>query len=266
MDLDLNNLEAMIQAYILSLPRVYLVFTVLPMMSRGFLGSSMVRNGILLSLSLFIFPLTEGSLPPDLGKLGYISILLKESAIGLIIGVVVAIPFWIAEGVGFLIDNQRGATMANIVNPLLGDETSPLGIYLSHLLNTFFILSGAFLLMMGVIYESYIFWPINEMFPRNLAGADIYIFSQLDFLSKSIVVFSAPIVIAMFLAEFTLALISRFSPQLNVFFMAMPVKSAIGIFVLVVYIHALLGHIDSVVTDTFEGMHHFMRNTLGGVM
>ncbi|WP_444927865.1 type III secretion system export apparatus subunit SctT [Microbulbifer sp. TRSA002] len=265
MDLDLNSLERMIQAYILSLPRIYLVFTVLPMMSKGFLGSSMIRNGILLSLALFIFPLTEGSLSDDLGKVGYISILLKESAIGLVIGVVVAIPFWIAEGVGFLIDNQRGSTMSNMVNPLLGDETSPLGVYLSHLLNTFFIMSGAFLLMMGVIYQSYVYWPIGKMFPEDLTGTDVYIFSQLDFLTKSIVVFSAPIVISMFLAEFTLALINRFSPQLNVFFMAMPIKSAVGIFVLVIYIHLLLGNIDNVVADTFEDMQYFMQHVLGEV-
>jgi len=264
MEIDIAAVESMAQAYTLSLPRIYLVFTILPMMSKNLLGGALVRNGILLSLSLFTFPLTDGTLPSELEKLDYISILLKESLIGLVIGMVVAIPFWIAEGVGFVTDNQRGSTMSNVVNPLSGDETSPLGIFLSHLLNTFFILSGAFLLMMAVIYQSYVYWPVGKMIPLDLTGTDLYLFAQLDFIMRSIVLFSAPIVIAMFLAEFTLALVSRFSPQLNVFFLAMPIKSAIGIFVLVIYIKLLMDNIDGVVDSTFDDLKFFMENMLGG--
>lgn len=262
MEIDVTSLEYIIQAYTLALPRMYLVFTILPLMSKTLLGGALVRNGILLSLSLFIFPLTEGTLPENLTRIDYLSILFKESLIGLVIGLVIAIPFWVAEGVGFVIDNQRGSTMSNIMNPISGDETSPLGIFLSQLLNTFFILSGAFLLMMGVIYQSYVFWPVGKMIPTNLDGTDLYLFAQLDFVMRAIVLFSAPIVIAMFMAEFTLALISRFSPQLNVFFMAMPIKSAVGIFVLVIYVNVLLEHIDEVVDKTFDDMRYFMENIL----
>lgn len=263
MNLDLGGIEAAVEAFTLTLPRIYLVFTILPMMSKNLLGGALVRNGILLSLSLFTFPITEGTLPENLEKLDYVSILLKESLLGLIIGLVIAIPFWIAEGVGFVIDNQRGSTMSNVVNPLSGDETSPLGIFLSQLLNTFFIISGAFLLMMAVIYESYIFWPVGKMIPTNLDGTDLYLFAQLDFLMRAIVLFSAPVVIAMFMAEFTLALVSRFAPQLNVFFLAMPIKSAVGIFVLIIYMKFLVGNIDSVVDSTFDDLRFFMEDVLG---
>ncbi len=263
MEIDISRIDAMVEAYALGLPRMYLVFTILPMMSKNLVGGALVRNGILLSLSMFSFPLNDGTLPDDLAKLDYLAILLKESLIGLVIGLVVAIPFWVAEGVGFVTDNQRGSTMANVMNPLSGDQTSPLGVFLSQLLNSFFIISGAFLLMMTVIYQSYVYWPVGDMLPTDLAGTDLYVFAQLDFLTRAIVLFSAPIVLAMFLAEFTLALISRFSPQLNVFFLAMPIKSAVGIFILIIYIKLLLGHIDGIVDNTFEDMRFFMENILG---
>ncbi|GLS24677.1 type III secretion system export apparatus subunit SctT [Marinibactrum halimedae] len=259
MDWNISDIDTMIETYSLALPRVYVVFTILPIMSKTLLGGAMVRNGILLSLSLFMFPLNEGTLETELSKLDYLSILLKEAVIGLVIGLVIAIPFWIAEGVGFIIDNQRGSTMGNMVNPLSGDETSPLGVFLSQLLNTFFIISGAFLLMMGVIYQSYVYWPIGKMIPLDLTGTDVFIFSQLDFLMRSIILFSAPVVIAMFLSEFTLALISRFAPQLNVFFLAMPIKSIVGIFILILYVKLLMGNIDSIVESTFDDMYTFMQ-------
>jgi type III secretion protein T len=57
---------------------------------------------------------------------------------------------------------------------------------------------------------------------------------------EAVFCFSAPILIVLFLAEFGLGMISRFAPQLNVFFMAMPVKSWLSVFFLLFYF-SLLG-------------------------
>ena len=56
------------------------------------------------------------------------------------------------------------------------------------------------------------------------------------------VLLSAPAIVAMFLAEIGLALISRFVPQLDVFFLAMPIKSALAILVLLVYLPTLFDY------------------------
>ena len=58
---------------------------------------------------------------------------------------------------------------------------------------------------------------------------------------RMIVVLSAPLIITMFLAEFAMALVSRFAPQLNVFFLAMPIKSAIAVLMLIFYGPILFG-------------------------
>ena len=58
---------------------------------------------------------------------------------------------------------------------------------------------------------------------------------QLDQLMHMAVLLAAPVLVAMFLAEFGLALVSRFAPQLQVFFMAMPIKSALAVLVLMLY-------------------------------
>jgi type III secretion protein T len=50
---------------------------------------------------------------------------------------------------------------------------------------------------------------------------------------------AAPAVIAMFLAELGLALVSLPVPQLQVFFLAMPIKSALVLLVLVLYLTTL---------------------------
>ena len=46
----------------------------------------------------------------------------------------------------------------------------------------------------------------------------------------------APVIIIMFLATLGLGLVNRTAPQLNVFFLSMPVKSALGVAMLVIYL------------------------------
>jgi type III secretion protein T len=59
---------------------------------------------------------------------------------------------------------------------------------------------------------------------------------SLDGMLRDTVVISAPVLIVMFLATVGLGLVNRTAPQLNVFFLSMPVKSALGIAMLIVYL------------------------------
>ncbi len=55
---------------------------------------------------------------------------------------------------------------------------------------------------------------------------------------------AAPVLAVMFLAEFALAIVSRFSPQVQVFVLAMPIKSVLAILVLVFYAPILMPFIE----------------------
>lgn len=259
---DLVSIEQAVQTYVLGLPRLYLVFTIMPIFSKRLLGGAMIRNGVVLSLAVFLFPINQGTLPLELSLVQYFSILIKEAVLGLTLGLVATIPFWVAEGVGFFIDNQRGAAMASSVNPMLGEQTSPLGIFLSQVFITLFVISGALVAFIFILMESYIIWPVGSLLPNFLAGIDHYVFAQLDLLTKTIVIFAAPVIIAMFIAEFSLGLISRFAPQLNVFFLAMPIKSAIGFLVLVIYMRMFIGHITAMSDDLPDKLFEFMTSPL----
>ena len=62
---------------------------------------------------------------------------------------------------------------------------------------------------------------------------------QLNRLMATGLLLAAPVLVAMFLSEVGLALVSRFAPQLQVFFLAMPIKSGVAVFVLMVYISTI---------------------------
>ncbi len=131
----------------------------------------MVRNGVLCSLALFIFPMiNQQSLPAETDGIWLIMILGKEVLIGLLIGFVAAIPFWAIEAAGFLVDNQRGgAAMASMFNPTLGSQSTPTAVLLTQTLITLFFSGGGALSLLSMRYSKAIHLGRSWTFSQPLA-------------------------------------------------------------------------------------------------
>jgi type III secretion protein T len=114
---------------------------------------------------------------------------------------------------------------------------------LNQSITVFFFVSGGFLMLMAGVYETYALWPVDQFLPAFPLEDGLYFLKRLDLLMFIGVVMAAPAILAMFLSELGLAMVSRFAPQLQVFFLAMPIKSAIAILVLAIYIPFLFDYL-----------------------
>jgi type III secretion protein T len=237
--MDLSVLKEILLALALSMARIMAAFTILPFMSTQLI-SGVIRNSIVLSLALVIYPVVAPTLPQEALSLPMLAIILgKEIVIGILLGFLAGIIFWVAESVGFFIDNQRGASMASLMDPLYGSQTSPLGSMLVQMVTVLFFTCGGFLILLSGLYESYRLWPVLSFFPDFSTGFSLFFLEKADLLMRLTVVLAGPIIIAVFAAEFGLGLINRFAPQLNVFFLSMPIKSGIASLLLVLYLSFL---------------------------
>ncbi|WHP61715.1 type III secretion system export apparatus subunit SctT [Vibrio harveyi] len=245
-----DDLHQALFLYSLTLPRLMACFIFLPILNKQTLGGTMVRNGVLCSLALFIFPMiNQQDLPAETDGIWLMIILGKEVLLGLLIGFVAAIPFWAIEAAGFLVDNQRGAAMASMFNPTLGSQSTPTAVLLTQTLITLFFSGGGFVAFIYALFNSYASWPVISFFPSVTEEWVHFFYAQFEQLMWLGVLMSAPLVLAMFLAEFGLALISRFAPQLNVFFLAMPIKSAIASVLLIVYLALMMNHFQALFSE-----------------
>lgn len=227
--------QSFIATLALTQPRILAMFLVLPIFNAQ-LMPGLVRFAIASALGVVAVP----ALQPQIAAMEWNAALLlgtiiKEAFIGFVIGYLAAIPFWIFEAVGFLVDNQRGASIASTLNPLTGNDSSPLGLMFNQAFIVFFLLSGGFSLLLGTLYDSFTLWSVVQWLPTLQPESVPVMLAQLDRLVRLAVLFASPVLVAMFLAEFGLALVSRFAPQLQVFFMAMPIKSALAMLVLMLY-------------------------------
>ena len=241
MVLPINEIKDWFYIFSMGLPRIVALFTLIPFLHKRMLGGAMMRNGIAASLILFMHPVLSEYQPAESPSIYLTAVLvLKEIFIGALIGFCITIPFWALESAGFFIDNQRGASMASSLNPLSGAETSPMGVLFSQAFTAIFMVSGLFLLLIKSLFISYVTWPVFSYYPKLNPDAVVFFLNQFDLIIGMAMWLSAPVVIAMFITEFGIALISRSAPQLNVFILAMPIKSGVAAAILVVYVGTVL--------------------------
>ncbi len=234
----------------LSQPRILAMCGMLPLFNRQLLPG-LVRYSVCAALGLVLVPMLAPSYAAlDLGTIALLLLMVKEVFVGLVLGFLVAIPFWIFEAVGFVVDNQRGASLGAVINPATGNDSSPLGILFNQAFLVFFLVGGGFTLMLTMLYDSFRLWDLWSWSPALRMDSVPLMLDQLSRFMRLVLLFASPAIAAMFLAELGLALISRFAPQLQVFFLAMPIKSALALLVLVLYMSTLFEYAG----DTVRGI------------
>ena len=209
------------------------------------LGESMImgtaRRAAILGFAALSIPMVLNGMPPGEPDILMLSLVaLREVMIGFLIGFFAAIPFWIAENVGNFIDNQRGATMGEVYSPLSGTQVSTTGIFFTQVVSTIFFVSGAVFLLLSALYKSYSVWPVFGHFVSFTPDAPQQILGALGGMLAKTVIISSPVIILMFLATIGLGFVNRTAPQLNVFFLSMPIKSALGVAMLVIYLQYIM--------------------------
>lgn len=247
---------AQLKTFFLSLawtqPRILAMCIPIPIFNRSHLPG-MLRLAVAAGMGLVVAPTLMPAVAASQWSAAQMGMLLvKEAFIGLVMGCLIAVPFWAFEALGFLMDNQRGATMGATLDPLTGNDSSPLGSLFSQAFIVFFFVSGGFLLLLELLYGSFTLWSVFQWMPHLHADAVPVLISQVMRLLQLALVLAAPAIVVMLLAEIGLAIVSRFVPQLQVFFLAMPIKSALVFLVLALYVTTLFEYAHGMLDELRE--------------
>ena len=228
-----QEFKLVLVGFLLALPRCYAFITASQLLPPTAVPR-LARNVAILVIAMPLTPPLVPYAPIFLADIPlFMGYFLKEAALGFVMGFLVTWLFWAVQAAGTFIDNQRGAAIASSIDPLQGHESSPLGLLFSQAFITYFFTVGGFLLITGFLYASYREWPIIQTLPLFMAAFPEMLLEILDHGMRLAFVIAAPIIAVMFFAEFALALVSRFAPQIQVFILAMPIKSALAIAILV---------------------------------
>lgn len=241
MTIPIDDTARMMLLFVLSSVRLAATLAIVPFFSKQFV-SGLGRNVVIFGMALPIIPVLIDQAPHyNMDSITVAIVLVKEVVIGVTMGFATGFIFYVAEGVGFVVDVQRGSSMATIFDPMAGSQTSLMGSMLLQLMSILFFTSGGFLFLMSLIYKTYVLWPVLSSFDPISPAYSQFFIDMLDQIMEVLLCLGAPILLVLFLSEFGLGMVNRFAPQLNVFFLAMPIKSWLSMVFLLMYM-SIIGY------------------------
>ena len=230
-------------AIALAMGRPMALFSVLPIVTR--LGlPDLIKYALALALSINIIgPLVEN--PAELQTMSpllLVFIVLKETLIGLALGIVIGAPFWAIEMAGNILDFIRQAPDATIQDPQGSTESSITGTLLSIFAVLLFLSAGGLTTVVGLLYSSYDIWPVKTAFPEVTSDASVRMLDLLDWMFRSAMLIASPLLLLLIISFVILMIITKFIPQLNVFDMSMAFRNITFFAMIQVYSLYIVGY------------------------
>lgn len=157
-------LEEGLQAVALYGARATVASVVIPPLGGEWLG---LTSGVLrILIGAWVASLVMGA--EGAGAVGsgfWTLLLLKECLIGLLLGMAFASVFWVAEGVGTLLDTQSGFNTIQQNQPMSGEQNTPMGQLFLMAAITVFYTAGGLTVLLTLVLDSYRWWPVGSTWP-----------------------------------------------------------------------------------------------------
>jgi flagellar biosynthetic protein FliR len=208
------------------------------------IGESMLsarfRLTIALVLAAVMLPLHRDAYHVDPRALGQVMVMLgEEMLIGALLGVTARLTVSALQVTGSVVAQQLGLGFVTAIDPTQGEQGLLIGNFLTILGVALLFATNLHYLVIAALDDSYTLFAPGEvpltgdmaaLVTRTAAGA-FRIGVQL----------SAPFVVFGLLFNLGLGLLSRLMPQMQVFFVGMPLSILVGFLILILALGAMMG-------------------------
>lgn len=207
------------------------------------LGSNVVpvrgRLAFALLLTLIVTPLVERVLPAEPATVaGLARLMFGEFVIGAFIGTLTAIVASILENAGAIIGFQTGFASAVAFNPMVQAQSSVIGSFLTLTGGVILFASGLHELLIRAIVDSYaVFQPGVPPIAEDMALTVARLVADSFRIGFQL---SAPFFLVALALYLAMGLLSRLMPQLQIFFLALPLQLFLGVLTLGLTISAIM--------------------------
>jgi flagellar biosynthetic protein FliR len=251
MRIDISFLPALAATYLLVFARIGTMVMLLPGLGELSVPVRM-RLTIALVLAAVIMPLHRNAYQVDLRALGPVLVLLvEEIVVGAVLGITGRLVLSALQVAGSVVAQQLGLGFVTAVDPTQGQQGLIVGNFLTLLGITLIFATDLHHLAIAALADSYTLFRPGEVpltgdmaaHTTRLVGGAFRIGIQL----------SAPFLVFGILFNLGLGLLSRLMPQMQVFFVGIPLSILVGFVILVFVVGAMmstfLGYLQSVLHE-----------------
>lgn len=214
-----------------------------------------VGLGFILTFLVFNFAGVTSELIPN-SAAALIGAAAGECVFGLTLGFVTTLVFQGIKMSGQLMDIQIGFSMSSEMDITGTSNVTVLGniTYMTALL-IFFLIDGHHIFIQSLVQSFDVVPVLGFKIPPEIGTYILSLFTSMVILAIKL---AAPVLVVLFLTDFTMGLIARTVPQLNILMLGLPVKILVGLLVF----SAILPGIVSLYIKAFEGMSWDINNLL----
>ncbi|MEF3304830.1 flagellar biosynthetic protein FliR [Paenibacillus sp. GYB003] len=192
------------------------------------------KIGLSAIIAFLAFPAAGLQEPTVIDGLFVLSIV-REALVGLLLGFTAYLFFTAVQIAGSFIDIQMGLGIANVIDPMTGAQSPLIGNFkfiLAMLL--FMTFNGHHYLFDGLI-RSYEWIPLGNGLFAAIEGGSVHesLLRSFSGVFAMALQMSAPLVVALFLTDVGLGILSKTAPQFNIFVVGVPIKIIVGFLLLV---------------------------------
>jgi len=237
--IDVSFLPALAAAFLLVFARIGTMLMLLPGLGEQNL-SPRIRLTMALILAAVVLPLHRAAYHIDPAALGpALVMLIEEILVGAVLGLTARLTISALDVAGSVIAQQLGLGFVTAIDPTQGEQEAIVGNFLTMLGLTLIFATNMHYLVIAALNDSYnVFAPgevlgtgdVAALVTRTVAGA-FRVGIQL----------SAPFLAFGLLFNIGLGVLSRLMPQMQVFFVALPLSIMIGLLFLLLGLGAMMG-------------------------
>lgn len=245
MDLSLLTMNTII-AFMLVLCRLGGMLVSAPLFNMRNVPAQ-VKIGLAVATAIILFPLHSAHLvvPKDLIQFSLMAI--QESIVGLILGFVANLIFMGLQIAGEYISMQMGLSTANILDPVTQTQSAMIGQF-------FFYLGGLLFLNLNIhhglllgIDRSFDWVPLGHFIGEGKLTGGLMTERLIKLTSDMFIValmVGVPLMGILLILEVAVGFVAKVMPQMNAFMVAIPLKVALGLVLIIVcmpYLSMTLG-------------------------
>ncbi len=238
MQVDVSFLPAYAAAFMLCFARIGTMIMLLPGLGELSVPPR-IRLTVALVLTAVILPLHRTTYVLDMRAFGPLLLILgQELLVGAVLGLTARMTISALQVAGSVVAQQLGLGFVTAVDPTQGQQGLIVGNFLTILGITLIFATDLHHMVIAALNDSYALFKPGEVPPFGDAAALLTRTVASAF--KIGVQLSAPFLVFGLLFNLGLGILSRLMPQMQVFFIGMPLSILVGFLILLLVVGAMM--------------------------
>ncbi|WP_439924811.1 flagellar biosynthetic protein FliR [Nitrobacter sp. JJSN] len=239
MRIDVSLLPALGAAFMLVFARIGAMVMLLPGFGEVFIPVR-TKLAIALLLTLIILPLHRAAYHVDMQSIAPLAVLMvHEIIIGVVLGATARVTLAALQVAGSIIAQQLGLGFVTSVDPTQGQQGALMGNFLTLLGIALLFATDTHYLVIAALNDSYKIFSPGELMPSgDVAALATRAFAAAFKIGLQL---SAPFLVFGLVFNIGLGVLARLMPQMQVYFVGVPLSILIGFLILAAVLASMMG-------------------------